>query len=410
MGYTFISYSTKNQQMADSFRELFNRNGIDTWMAPGDIPFGSTYTSTINRAIKGAACFTILLSGSAQVSPWVLKETERAVSTGKTIFTVLLDDVPMNDDFEFMLSTTQAIAIRKINENNSDIQKLLKAVRAYTGEKNHTSRKQNSHSVHTSTIKKSTDTSKSQVSGDEDPVALNQKSKQPFSRNCFSSDTGILGCKVGDTIRFGKYAQTSLGRDRTPIEWKVLAIKNGKALLLSKFILDFKQFNNKRTLVEWENCSLRKWINGSFFNRALDDSEKALIESAQKERQTNKDDQKDKFFLLSYDDVQNRRYGFVAKIGSDSTRRAQGTEYALAICPDSNVFTSWWILTDKKRAGRVDENGGLYSGTRETCYHGIRPACWIDVYMAEGLCRHCGGSFNGFTKKTCSKCGREKDY
>lgn len=55
MGYVFISYSTKNQQMADSFRVLLNQNGIETWMAPGDIPFGSTYMATINRAIKDSS-------------------------------------------------------------------------------------------------------------------------------------------------------------------------------------------------------------------------------------------------------------------------------------------------------------------------------------------------------------------
>lgn len=134
MGYAFISYSTKNQQMADSFKTLFNQNGVATWMAPGDIPFGSTYTSTINRAIKGASCFVLLLSESAQGSQWVLKETERAVSTGKTIFTVMLDDVPLNDDFEFVLSTSQAVAIRRINKNDDNIKRLLQAVITYTGE------------------------------------------------------------------------------------------------------------------------------------------------------------------------------------------------------------------------------------------------------------------------------------
>ena len=139
--YAFISYSSKNQQMADSFRTLFNQNGINTWMAPGDIPFGATYTSTINRAIKAASCFVLLLSESAQGSQWVLKETERAVSTGKTIFTVLLDDVPMNDDFEFMLSTSQAVAIPKINKNDKKIQQLLKEIRLYMGEEQQENKK-----------------------------------------------------------------------------------------------------------------------------------------------------------------------------------------------------------------------------------------------------------------------------
>ena len=134
MGYAFISYSSKNQQMADSFKAFFNQNGIETWMAPGDIPFGSTYTSAINRAIKESGCFVLLLSGNAQESPWVLKETERAISTGKTIFTVLLDDVSMNDDFEFMLSTSQAVAIRKIDESDDKVRRLIKAIKMYTGE------------------------------------------------------------------------------------------------------------------------------------------------------------------------------------------------------------------------------------------------------------------------------------
>lgn len=76
----------------------------------------------------------LLFSENAQNSQWVPKETERAVSSGKTIFTVLLDDVPMNDSFEFMLSTSQAIAIRKIDGNDEKIKQLLKAIKVLTGE------------------------------------------------------------------------------------------------------------------------------------------------------------------------------------------------------------------------------------------------------------------------------------
>lgn len=44
MGYAFISYSSKNRTSADSLKELLKRNGISTWMAPGDIPTGDLYT------------------------------------------------------------------------------------------------------------------------------------------------------------------------------------------------------------------------------------------------------------------------------------------------------------------------------------------------------------------------------
>ena len=406
MGYNFISYSTKNRQMADSFRELFNRNGIDTWMAPGDIPFGATYTSTINRAIKGAACFTILLSKSAQMSPWVLNETERAVSTGKTIFRVMLDDEPMND--------SHAIAVRKINENNDDIQKLLKEIKAYTGENNDNSKKQAAPSVDKTNAKPSVPLNK-QVSEKKNSAALTKKSKPAISTENVSGNTGIADCKTGDTVQFGKYAQTGSGKDQTPIEWTVLANKNGKALLLSKYILEVKPFNNTEIMIEWQDSTLRKWMNGSFFNTALSDSEKVLVESAQKNMQINEDDRRDKFFLLSYNDMQNSSYGFVSKTGPDPTRRAKGTEYAIAqgLQADFGMFASWWIL-DKRNsyipAGHVDENGALYGGSNKYHYYGIRPACWVNIYVAKGLCRYCGGSFKGFKKKQCRKCGKEKDY
>ena len=32
------------------------------------------------------------------------------------------------------------------------------------------------------------------------------------------------------------------------------------------------------------------------------------------------------------------------------------------------------------------------------------------IYRSQGLCQHCGGSFKGLFKKTCTKCGKTKDY
>ena len=134
MGYAFISYCSENQQMAESLRALFKLNDIETWMAPGDIPFDSAFAATINHAIDDASCFVLLLSESVQEPQWAAREAERADSAGKTIFTVQLDDVPMSDDFMFELSTSQAVAIRKINENSDYIKRLVQAVAAHTSE------------------------------------------------------------------------------------------------------------------------------------------------------------------------------------------------------------------------------------------------------------------------------------
>lgn len=135
MGYAFISYSSKNRKMADSLNAILAKKGIKTWIAPDNIPIGATYTSTINRAIREASCFVLLFSESAQGSNWVLKETERAVNYGQTIFTILLDDVQKNDAFEFMLSSSQAVAIEKILDNDEKINQLIAEVKKYTDEK-----------------------------------------------------------------------------------------------------------------------------------------------------------------------------------------------------------------------------------------------------------------------------------
>lgn len=134
MGYAFISYSTRNQQAADAMHELLKSEGIDTWMAPGDIPAGSKYAKVINRAVKDCACFILMLSADAQNSPWVPKEVERAVNYRKPIIPVQIEDVVLNDDFELYISTDQIIAIQKIDKGTKEILKLLSSVNTYTNE------------------------------------------------------------------------------------------------------------------------------------------------------------------------------------------------------------------------------------------------------------------------------------
>lgn len=133
MGYAFISYSTKNQTSADAMRELFNRKGIETWMAPYDIPAGSKYAAVINRAVKDCACFVLVLSDCAQNSIWVAKEVERAVNYRKPVIPVQIEDVILNDEFEFYISTDQVVAVQKMDSESEDVKKLLASVITFAG-------------------------------------------------------------------------------------------------------------------------------------------------------------------------------------------------------------------------------------------------------------------------------------
>ena len=107
---------------------LLNRNGIRTWMAPGDIPPGSKYAAEINRAIKHCACFILMLTNDAQKSQWVEREIERAINYNKMIIPVQLENVVLNDQFELYLSTDQMIAIEKIDDQSEEVSRLLAVV------------------------------------------------------------------------------------------------------------------------------------------------------------------------------------------------------------------------------------------------------------------------------------------
>ncbi len=128
MLYTFISYSSKNQSLADAMNKILKDNGISTWMAPGDIPIGEKYASVINQAIKGCTCLMLLLTNDAQNSKWVSKEIERAISYGKVIIPVKLEEVILNDEFEFYLSTDQLVSLPKIDSNCDEMKNIIRVL------------------------------------------------------------------------------------------------------------------------------------------------------------------------------------------------------------------------------------------------------------------------------------------
>lgn len=113
--------------------------------------------------------------------------------------------------------------------------------------------------------------------------------------------------KVGHYVSFGKYEQdnnTSNGKEK--IEWLVLEVKDGKALVISKYALDCKPYNTSSTNVTWETCSLRNWLNNDFINSAFSATEKTMIPSVKVSADKNPDYStssgkatQDRLFLLS---------------------------------------------------------------------------------------------------------------
>lgn len=130
MGYVFISYSTKEQSLANAMKKLLERQGVQTWMAPGDIPVGNKYAQVISKAIKSCSCFILMLSNNSQNSIWVAKEVERAINYRKPIIPVQLEDLVLNDEFELYISTDQVVAVKTIDEDSEGIHKVLNSAKA----------------------------------------------------------------------------------------------------------------------------------------------------------------------------------------------------------------------------------------------------------------------------------------
>ncbi|MCL2056192.1 MAG: leucine-rich repeat domain-containing protein [Oscillospiraceae bacterium] len=193
--------------------------------------------------------------------------------------------------------------------------------------------------------------------------------------------------KVGDIIRFGGY------------DWRVLDKKDGKALLVSEQVLEERPYNvEKKKDVTWENCTLRKYLNGVFLNK-LGAAKSAIAET----RNNNPNNQwfgtpggsatTDKVFLLSLDEV-CRYFGDstanLQKKGSTGTILCiEDENKAERIAEDASGRFSWWWLRSPGAGsfaaafvfahGAVSVAGVGVNSDIGGDVGGVRPAMWVNL-------------------------------
>ena len=84
--------------------------------------------------------------------------------------------------------------------------------------------------------------------------------------------------QAGSIVTLGRYEQDhNAGNGPEPIEWIILDMQEGRALLLSRYALDTMPYNTESADVTWETCSLRAWLNDEFLNNTFTDEERAAI-------------------------------------------------------------------------------------------------------------------------------------
>lgn len=79
----FISYSTKNQEIANQINQTLKRSGFKTWFAQESINAGQNYAKDIVKAIQSAQCLILLYSNDVDDSVHVQKELDLALKYKK---------------------------------------------------------------------------------------------------------------------------------------------------------------------------------------------------------------------------------------------------------------------------------------------------------------------------------------
>jgi hypothetical protein len=75
----FISHSSADAGTAQALVTDFENRNITCWMAPRDIPMGSSYHEEIVQAIENSRAVLLLFSGAANKSEHVLRDACRLV-------------------------------------------------------------------------------------------------------------------------------------------------------------------------------------------------------------------------------------------------------------------------------------------------------------------------------------------
>lgn len=103
----FISYSTKDTEIAEGVCKSLEGNGLKCWIAPRDISHGVSFPKQIVSGIKSATLIVLIYSQNAQNSEYVNKEMYTAFSNRKHILPVLIDGTEPSGRMKFFLKIHQ---------------------------------------------------------------------------------------------------------------------------------------------------------------------------------------------------------------------------------------------------------------------------------------------------------------
>ena len=206
-----------------------------------------------------------------------------------------------------------------------------------------------------------------------------------------AAKASALEINEGDCVEFGSYYQEN-SSEKTPIEWLVLKKIDARVLLISRYALDCQKYHHEKADMTWENCGLRKWLNGEFLKKAFTASEQEKIVTTKIENDNNPkygtsggNSTEDRVFCLSLAEAES--------LFNDNTpRKCVPTPYAVekGVEGDSRELIEgraccyWWLRSPGKHQiyasfvfadGALGPGGSIVNGD----INAVRPALWVNL-------------------------------
>ena len=200
------------------------------------------------------------------------------------------------------------------------------------------------------------------------------------------------------------------------IEWRILDVQGDMLLLISEKILKRRSYNTKYVDITWEQCTLRKYLNGEFYNElGVAKSAIAVTHNSNPDNPwygtSGGNSTTDKVFLLSLDEVvqyfgdsgylknktRTRWSGLGGNyISSDGDFVHDQYNKARKANDGSNEDSDWWLRSpgrSRNQAAYIGSFGDIHVGCYfdrgrvnlcdgGTCSRGaggVRPALWLKL-------------------------------
>ena len=190
--------------------------------------------------------------------------------------------------------------------------------------------------------------------------------------------------RVGDVVWLGI----------KPMPWIVLEKKDGKALVISKYVFDCQAYHSIFYKVKWNDTSICKWLNGEYAERYFTQLEKEKIHPVYIDKEATlfmeekEDTVKNTLFFLSIEE--SVKY---FKTPQDRTARITAFGKRKIMWATFDVYAHWWLrsltqdvlgkgTTYVRLDGEIQNHGGyILSNSYDEFYDhfGVRPAMYLNL-------------------------------